>query len=202
MVFKVQLFGHSFIRRFKNFIRDTEDLCFSLNLDQRDFFIQYSGFPGARVRHLRGHLDVVSDFKPDLVFLVIGTNDLYDREARHTATEIVDLVDTLKFVLKVPEVVVCQTLYRRVPSKPSRYPVDVDIFGKKVDDLNDILESRLKSFGSVLWRLKGFWSEKSMLMVFDPDGVHLSVEGNRRLFKNIRALVVSYHRRRSNSLKN
>ena len=45
---------------------------------------------------LREQLDVVSDFQPDIVFLLVGTNDLYNDSVATTAQKIVDLTDTLR----------------------------------------------------------------------------------------------------------
>ena len=53
MVFKVQIYRHSFVKRLKTFISDSVDLSFSLNLPAYTFLVQCTGFPEARVQHLR-----------------------------------------------------------------------------------------------------------------------------------------------------
>ena len=191
MVYKVQFFGHSFVKHLKTFIKNSTDLSYSLNLPGQDFMIQYTGLPGARVEDLRNNLDNVTDFKPDLLVLIIGTNDLFNRSPCQVTSNIVDLVDTLLFLHRVPKVVVCQTLYRTPPARYTKYAVDIEEFNLKVDQLNRNLDSALKKVTSSLWRLKGFWAEKSVQTAFVSDGVHLSSEGNRKLFKNLRALVVT-----------
>ncbi|KAH3808203.1 hypothetical protein DPMN_136556 [Dreissena polymorpha] len=74
---KVQLFGHPFVNNLKDFIRHDTTLRFDLNL-QGHPLVQYSGFSGARVDTLHDRLTVISDFKPEIVVLIIGTNDIYD----------------------------------------------------------------------------------------------------------------------------
>lgn len=135
MVFKVQLFGHSFVNRLKSFIKSSPELSYSFNLPPQDFLVQYTGFPGAKVQELRANLEHVSDFEPDLLIILIGTNDLYHFDATSTATYILDLVDTLQYILHVPKVVVCQTIYRVPAIGLSRYPVNVEGFSVKVDEL-------------------------------------------------------------------
>ena len=191
----MQIVGHSFVKRLKTFIASSADLSHSLNLPPGKFLVQYSGFPGAQVHDLRAKLDVISDFQPDLVIMLVGTNDLFHHSPSHTAAQITDLVDTLRFVLKVPEVVVCQTLNRGVPTTPSRYPVDVSEFAEKVSALNRTLDRTLKGFAT-LWRLKGFWSDEAHKAAISADGVHLSQIGNRKLFNNLRAIVVTFSKRR------
>jgi len=96
---KAQFFGHSYVRRLKNFIKDADDLDFNLNL-REPALIQYSGFSGATVFKLRRELSAISDFEPDFVFLLVGTNDLTkpDISPLQVSSAICDLVDTLLFV--------------------------------------------------------------------------------------------------------
>jgi hypothetical protein len=85
---KMQIVGHSFVTRLKDFIRSGDGVDFFLNLRPSDYLIQFSGFPGATVGKLREQLDVVSDFQPDIVFLLVGTNDLYNDSVATTAQKI------------------------------------------------------------------------------------------------------------------
>lgn len=92
---KIQNVGHSFVTKLKDFIRSTDDVNFFLYLSASDYLIQFSGFPGATVDTLRNKLDVVEDFQPDVVFLLVGTNDLYNNSVDSIAQKIVDMTDTL-----------------------------------------------------------------------------------------------------------
>lgn len=49
---------------------------FDLNLNSREFMIQFSGRRGAQVANIRSKLEIISDFAPDIVILQIGSYDL------------------------------------------------------------------------------------------------------------------------------
>ncbi|KAH3781566.1 hypothetical protein DPMN_159397 [Dreissena polymorpha] len=104
---KVQLFGHSFVRHLKDFIRDDNTLRFDLNL-QGHPLVQYSGFSGTRVDTLHDRLTVISDFEPEIVVLIIGTYDIYGSSCSiiSVANKIEDQVRTLLFELNVRYVTV------------------------------------------------------------------------------------------------
>lgn len=119
-------------------------------------------------------MEAITDFQPDLVTVFIGTNDLFHEESCQTAAKITDLVDVLLYMLEIPKVVVCQTLYRIHAVKPTKYSVDLTHFNLKADKLNRRLKYSLKEISSSLWRLKGFWADKSLQTAFSTDGVHLS----------------------------
>lgn len=192
---KIQLFGHSFVRRLKRFIVDSKSHNFHLHLDGCPL-IQYSGFPGATVRSLRDHLDEVVDFQPNILVLVIGTNDIFNSKEspESVTTHICDLVDTFLFVIGVEKVIVFQTLHRLDSMGQSRYQVDSAWFNERVDNLNMLLTDRLNSTDhrrSYLWKLKGFWSTECKARNFAADGCHLSPTGQLRFIGNIRAAIVA-----------
>ncbi|KAH3705324.1 hypothetical protein DPMN_080393 [Dreissena polymorpha] len=114
---KVQLFGHSFVKRLKDYIQNDSSQRHDLNL-QANALVQYSGFPGATVKELRRHLEVVSDFSPDILVLIIGTIDIYNSDVtpESVARDIENLIDTLLFVIGVGKVIVLQVLHRHVGS--------------------------------------------------------------------------------------
>ena len=96
--------------------------------------MRYSGYSGATTSVLRGKINVVAD----IVVLVIGTNDIYDEAAspRGVARGIIDLVDSLLFVVGVGKVIVLQTLHHLSPSVFTRYPVDIVMYNTRVDEIN------------------------------------------------------------------
>ncbi|KAH3866884.1 hypothetical protein DPMN_030007 [Dreissena polymorpha] len=192
---KVQLFGPSFVKRLKDYIQNDSSQRHDLNL-QGNALVQYSGFPGATVKELRRHLEVVSDFSPDILVLIIWTIDFSNSDVtpESVARDIENLIDTLLFVIGVGKVIVLQVLHRQVPLSHTRYPVDVDWFNARVDDLNSHLIEMLNRTGhgrSYLWRMKGFWSPASKQQNFADDGCHLSSAGQLRLITNVRAAVVA-----------
>ncbi|KAH3711068.1 hypothetical protein DPMN_070567 [Dreissena polymorpha] len=192
---KVYIFGHSFVKRLKDFIRQDPSLRYDLGLTGSPM-IQYSGFPGATVDCLRNKLQDILDFVPDIVILVVGTNDIYNpnQSPLSVASAIRDFVDTLLFVHGIPRVIVLQTLHRHSPTCHTRYPVDIHWFNNRVDDLNSLLIDWLNSpphGRAYLWRLKGFWSPECIRTNFADDGCHLSPRGQHIFFHNIRAAVVA-----------
>ncbi|KAH3862764.1 hypothetical protein DPMN_025738 [Dreissena polymorpha] len=67
-----------------------------------------------------------------------------------------------------------------------------------MDGLNLLLSERLKLVSdsrACLWRFKGFWSISSKERKFAKDGCHLSSQGQRQLYRNIRAAVVAAMKR-------
>lgn len=197
-VLKIQLFGHSYVTRFLDFIRSDATLRTNFNLDGNPL-VQYSGFPGARVRTLEQNLEVVEDFHPDILVLIIGTNDLCDTNTTPSAVvhKICDLIRTLLDVIHIPRVIVLPCLHRAWPEVRSRFRIDPVLFNQRADSLNLLLSTHLRTFPQNrvhLWRLKGFWSPKAERNYLHVDGVHLSRHGQRRLFHNIRAALVAARR--------
>ncbi|KAH3726545.1 hypothetical protein DPMN_052412 [Dreissena polymorpha] len=192
---KVQLFRHFFGKRLKDYIQNDSSQRRYLNL-QGNALVQYFGFPGATVKELTRHLEVVSDFSPNILVLIIGTIDIYNSDVTQesVAQDIENLIDTLLFVIGVGEVIVLQVLHRQVPLSHTRYPVDVDWFNAHVDNLNSHLIEMLNRTGhgrSYLWRMKGFWSHASKQQNFADEGCHLPSAGQLRLITNVRAAVVA-----------
>lgn len=193
MASSIQIFGHSYVKRLKHFLRDHVHLRFNLNLDSSPL-VQYSGYSGAIVDTLCSNLIDVQDFFPDIVVLLIGTNDLcrpYVTPVSLT-NSILDLVNRLLFMCHVKRVVVCQILHRQ-PSHTSRYQVNTEWFNNKVDETNHMFSSQIRALHHdhiTFWRLKGFWSPEARSHSFLPDGIHLSDVGQKKLYSNIRAAVV------------
>lgn len=85
MAASIQIFGHSFVKRLKCFLREQVQLRFNLNLSSSPL-VQYSGYSGAVVGTLRSNLTDIVDFSPDIVVLLIGTNDLFNSENPNAST--------------------------------------------------------------------------------------------------------------------
>lgn len=195
MVYKVHLIGHSFVTRFKQFLKHNLDqYSYTLNLDPHDVMIQYSGLSGGSVQSLRANLLTdVHDFEPDFVFSDIGSNDLCNRHLTpdSVANSVLDLVDFLVHFANVRIVAVLQILHKIPPSCSTRHPVDTFWFNTRVDETNFLLSQGLSSILQVcFWWHKGFWTEASKQAVFSYDGTHLSHQGQVKYFKSLRALTV------------
>lgn len=66
MALKTMLVGHSFVCRFKAFLREHQkDFNYNLNLCPRQFMLQYAGKSGGTVQSVREEkLEAVADFDP------------------------------------------------------------------------------------------------------------------------------------------
>ena len=157
---KILVMGDSFIANFKEFLKKNwEEYSFSLNLHLREVMIQYSSKRGGTVQKLQTHqLQDVTDFEPDIVFLQIGSNDLFDgaNSPESVARSIIDLADKLVSEYKVKFVAVMQIFHRLHPSRPVRYPVDPAWYNPRVDSTNLKLSELTNPVHSCLWRHKGF----------------------------------------------
>ncbi|XP_052262097.1 uncharacterized protein LOC127865977 [Dreissena polymorpha] len=127
---KVQLFGHSFVRHLKDLIRHDSTLRFNLNL-QGHPLVQYSGFSGARVETLHHRLTEISDFEPEIVVLIIGTNDIYDSSCSilSVANKIEDLMGPAKKTKKRSATTICSccdnTTAKKSRSTPTSPPPSI-----------------------------------------------------------------------------
>lgn len=190
---KIQVFGHSFVRRLKSYIKSSSDASFHFNLEGHPL-VQYSGYPGAIVDRLMTKLEHISDFAPDIVLLVVGSNDIYDCfvDPEDVAAKIMNLASSIHIQCRVQIVIVAQITHRCPPSVTIRYRVDTSIYNGRVDTLNRSLH-RLSGLHSWcrFWRLKGFWAPGVKASVFAPDGCHLSDAGNRKLYTNFRAAIIT-----------
>lgn len=124
----------------------------------------------------------------------MGTCDIYDigESPESIAAHICQFVDFLWGHAGVEQVVVLQTLHRIPSTVPVNYPVDCMWFNARVDAVNIQLHDYLAP--RTLWRLKGFWSVASQQTAFAADGIHLSPAGNRKLFSNVRAAMITHSR--------
>lgn len=191
MAASIQIFGHSFVSRLKSFLRNEPHVHFNLNLTSPPL-VQYSGYSGAKVETLRRNFTDITDFAPDIVLLLIGTNDLCQPDVDHVSVSasILDLIDSLLFFGNVKRMICCH----RRPSHSRRHHVDTTWFNNRVDETNYILSPNIQELPhgrATFWRLKGFWSPEAQSQVFALDGVHLSVMGQKKLYSNIRAAVVA-----------
>ena len=178
-VTRVLILGHSFIRRLREHIGRNTDLDANLHiLDNIE--LKWHGVGGRTVlKTVQFDLSVVELFKPDVVILQLGTNDLSHLSPVHVGSAIEDLTRTLHDSLNVKCVRVCQTIYR----------TGAPIFNKNVILLNRYLKVVLEPLPyAFFWAHKGFWRAKTNFMA--RDGVHLNRLGQYKFYRSLRGAVL------------
>ena len=134
---KVAVIGHSFVRRADDFLHDSG--IFNLNLDLSTHDIRFFSRSGCHARHLQQFYPNLESFKPDMVVIDVGTNDLADQDFSPQL-----LLDTIFIIakrlvnnLQVKSIVVLQVLHR---TTHGRFGLP-QWFCYKVDEYNKLLSS-------------------------------------------------------------
>ena len=179
---KVLILGHSFIRRLRDFIirnRPTYNLNFNINTPVT---IHWHGVGGRTIDKVRRFdLTEVERFKPDVVILQIGTNDLTRRRSSPASvgSAIEDLVCLLHNEYGVRLICVGQTV--------KRHPVGA--FNANVKILAQYLQGVLEPLPfAIYWTHRGFWRASRSYLSYD--GVHLNTEGQHKLYRSVRGAVL------------
>ena len=109
MAVRIQLFGHSFVSGLKRFIRTDERFKYNFNL-QQPALVQYSGYSGARISTLRANMQVVEDYQPHIIILLVGTNDIYDVDLT-PETSVKQIMARVDGIISLPKVQKCFISY-------------------------------------------------------------------------------------------
>ena len=198
MTIKVLIQGHSFITRFKQFIRENnEHYSFSLNLSPQEFMVQYSGRPGGKVHHLWSD-ENITDFEPEIIILQCGSNDLCD----HTVSpmdlrdKLIEYIHHLFNTCNVQRVIVMQILHRLEPEQHVRHRVDIEWFNNRVDTFNHLISDSLGHIPLAYFaKHRGLCDHHVLYQAMHKDGIHLNSSGYPKYFRNIRsALMACYNR--------
>ena len=179
---RVLILGHSFIRRLREFVNDNS-LEYNLTLGiPEPVTVRWRGVGGRTVVKLKEFdLAIVSEFKPDIIFLQVGTNDLAQRNMSPVTvgSAIEEFVTLLHEKHGVRFICVGQTIKRASP----------DSFNARVALLARYLKTVLEPLPYALyWTHRGFWRSRRPFLSYD--GVHLNREGQHKLYKSIRGAVL------------
>ena len=111
---RVLVLGDSFIRRLRLFLyRDSHHFSVDLKLSHRAF-IKWHGVGGRTVsKTLHLDLNVIESFRPEIVIMQLGSNDLTDSDPLHVGSAIEDFVRLLHDTYGVKIVCVCQNIMRQ-----------------------------------------------------------------------------------------
>ena len=122
---------------------------------------------------------MVSSFRPDIVILQLGSNDLVTFSPLHVGSIIEDFVRLLHTSYGVKLVCVCQTLRRD----------NATVFNSKVGLLTRYLRVVVEPLPyAIFWGHRGFWKARSNF--YAPDGVQLNRIGQYKLYKSLQGAVL------------
>ena len=180
---RILILGHSFIRRLRSFIERNHEYDLSLDFNLTEHVVVgWHGVGGRTVQKINQYdLDVVESFRPDIVFLQVGTNDLTHANLTPVlvGSAIEDLVRLLREKYGVKIVCVGQTIHREAAAA----------FNKKVDILTRYLRVVLEPLPyAIYWGHRGFWNSK--FQFYSYDGVHLNSQGHRKLYRSLRGAIL------------
>lgn len=174
---KVYIIGSSHIRRLGY-------ICGDFDLPQH--IIRIRGISGGHINDLYSFLPDIQDFKPDAIFVQIGSNDIscLERPAYRVADNIKSFLSMLNVSIKA----VGLSFYRSNLRYGSM--LSVNSYNYKVACLNGLLNKISADDEStfIFWKHKGLnFSEFDILGI---DGVHLNECGNTRLYRSIRGFII------------
>ena len=111
---RVLILGHSFVHRLYSFIDSTSNPVLTLSLGITEpLHVKWHGIGGRTIaKALAFDLHVVEYFKPHVVILKLGTNDLTYLDPTTVGSSLEDLTQVLHFRYGVQRIVVCQPIVR------------------------------------------------------------------------------------------
>ena len=111
---RVLVLGHSFICRLRFVLsHDSHHFRVDFKLSHRAF-IKWHGVGGRTVsKTLHLDLNVIETFRPEIIIMQLGFNDLTDSDPLHVGSAIEDFVRLLHNTYGVKVVCVCQTIMRQ-----------------------------------------------------------------------------------------
>ncbi len=187
---KVVIIGHSYVRRLAR-------TNFSMGFSEKNRTeVVLKGWIGnfriALIKHVEGAVDwFLLDGTPDLVILILGTNDLVSDHATSAVDLATRLVEVGKRFLRkgVPWVAIVEVLPRYGIQAFGRVPwmatdIAQDWFFARMVEFNARLKQLAKCEPGIAYlRLKGL---HTYVKQFLEDGLHLSLEGRKRFVKALR----------------
>ena len=183
----ILILSHSFVRRLKDDLAASFDARAAPN-----FYLPESGHVslygtgGRTVDKIHAYdLSLVLKYKPDIVILELGTNDLSTLRPEVVGSKIDDLAQVHRDQYKVRVIGVCQVVNRNIPR--TRSP-DCD-FNAKAAVLRQYLSVILADQHNIfLWEHKEFYRSDRTLLSFD--GVHCNAQGQYCLYRSYRGAIL------------
>ena len=179
------VFGHSFVRRFGEFIDNSQpnDLyCRDLQL-VHTCEVEIFGTRGRTVdKTIRFDLNTIRGTAPNVVVLEMGSNDACeDSDAETIVSSLVALTELLISECKLQFIVVCHILRRKHPP--------FEDYNDRVHKINSFVSEALRHIKRAkFWRHRGLIDPSADIYL--ADGIHLNEGGNRALYKSYRGAIL------------
>ena len=180
------VFGHSFVRRFGEFIDNRQPS----DLYRRDLQLVHTceveifGTGGSTVdKTIRFDLNTIRGIAPNVVVMEIRSNDACDMDSglETIASSLVALMELLIIECKLQFIVVCQILSRKHPP--------FEEYNERVRQINTFVSEALLHIGRAkFWRHCGLIDPTATICL--ADGMHLNEGGNRALYKSYRGAIL------------
>ena len=177
---RVLVLGDSFIRRLRQFVLGSPQY-FSVNCHLTHLaVIKWHGIGGCTVTKTVQHdLHVIKSFKPDIIIIQLGSNDLTSKTALHVGSSIDYFVRLLHYLYYVKVIYVCQTIMRQGQSA----------FIHKAKLLTKYLQVVLEPVPYAHLRgHRSFWRPSHNIYV--RDGVHLNCGGQGKFYRSLRGAIL------------
>ena len=177
---RVLVLGDYFIRRLRLFLsRDSHHFRVDFKLSHRAF-IKWHGVGGRTVsKTLHLDLNVIETFRPEIIIMQLGSNDLTDSDPLHVGSAIDDFVRLLHDTYGVKVVCVCQTIMRQ----------GAVVFNRKAKLLTKYLRVVLEPIPyAIFWGHRGFWRPTQNF--YARDGVHLNSFGQEKYHRSLRGAIL------------
>ena len=200
----VIFYGHSYIRRFGEFIKGSAGT--KPDFGMQDMFharfnFAFEGRGGATVASLRERVSALYQFDPiDILVLHVGDNEITAASDPYVLAEsIVELAEFLQARLLVSQVVISQLFFRDL----ARY-CNIETHNDIVKAVNDAIEMRVRFLSHsqsqhpcqhrkhhiVFWRHFGFGHPDVRAQLMHTDGVHFNDRGNFKLYRSFKSALV------------
>lgn len=167
---RIVMLGDSMTNRMHNYSTWKEEM------DKEVFSVGYDGFKSANI--LNGYLNIdplqeVSDLRPNLVFLMIGVNDIHNNQPlQETLSNIQTICDTLR---KEEVQVVVQSVLPPTLEYDTQYG---GFIASKVEVLNDSLQVFCQQNNYEFIDLRSQLADGTYLIEeYTTDGLHLNYKG-------------------------